>query len=72
MVLFLPPLVEDPSPEFTSLRDYVDCQNALKLRCFQPPLILGPYSSEVERECQEKLKIGKVRIVAIDHHYTVS
>ncbi len=51
-------LVEDPSPEFTCLRDYVDCQNALKLLCLRSPIC--PYTSVLEKECQEKLKIGKV------------
>ena len=58
-------LVEDPSPEFVALRDYVDCQNARKLQCFQPHQILSPYSQEIERQCRNKLKIGKVCIFII-------
>ena len=56
--------MEDPSPEFTALRDIIDCQNALQLSCFQPPQILKPYSSEIEKICQQKLKINKVRMAA--------
>ena len=54
--------VEDPSPELTALRDYVDCRNALQLPCFQFPLIHQSYSHEIEKECQEKLKINKVHV----------
>lgn len=61
-------LVEDPSPEFVALRDYVDCQNALKLQCFRIPQILEPYSTEIEKECQSKLKMNKVHVLL--HTYT--
>ena len=53
-------LVEDPSPEFTALRDYIDCRNVLKLSSFQPSCLLQSYYPEMEREFQEKLKLHKV------------
>ena len=63
-------LVEDPSPEFTALRDYIDCHNVLKLPSFQPSCLLQSYSPEMEREFQEKLKLHKVftsnRVANID------
>ena len=54
--------VEDPSPEFSTIRDYVDCKNAMNFECFQLPMILEPYSAEMEKICREKLKLHKVRI----------
>ena len=53
--------VEDPSDEFRALRDFVDCRNALKMACFQPPAVHEGFGREMERECNEKLKLHKVR-----------
>ena len=53
--------VEDPSDEFRALRDFVDCRNALKMTCFQPPAVHEGFGREMERECNEKLKLHKVR-----------
>ena len=54
--------VEDPNEEFTALRDYVDCRNALKLNlpCFQAPHIHQAFSQVMEGECRTKLKLTKV------------
>ncbi len=52
--------VEDPSDEFCALRDFVDCQNALKLSSFRPPHIHLPYSQGAETECRRKLKLQRV------------
>ena len=53
--------VEDPSDEFTALRDFVDCKNALRLDCFQPPKVHEEFGTEMEVMCQQKLKLNKVR-----------
>jgi len=52
--------VEDPSDDFTALRDFVDCQNALRLPSFRPPLVHRPYAEVAEAECKKKLKLQKV------------
>ena len=53
--------MEDPSDEFRALRDFVDCRNALKMACFQPPAVHEGFGREMERECNDKLKLHKVR-----------
>jgi hypothetical protein len=53
--------VEDPSDEFVSLRDFVDCRNATKMESFQPPKIHQPFSKELEELCRQKLKLHKVK-----------
>ena len=53
--------VEDASDEFCALRDFVDCRNALKMACFQPPAVHEGFGAEMERECKERLKLHKVR-----------
>ena len=53
--------VEEPSDEFCALRDFVDCRNALKMACFQPPAVHEGFGAEMERECKERLKLHKVR-----------
>ena len=52
--------MEDPSDEFGALRDFVDCRNAMKMECFQPPKIHQPFSKELEELCRQKLKLHKV------------
>ena len=56
--------VEDPSDEFRALRDFVDCQNALKLSSFRPPKIHRPYMEAAEAECRTKLKLQRVRFMS--------
>ena len=53
----------DPHEEFTALRDYVDCRNALKLNlsCFKAPHIHQAFSQVMEEECRTKLKLTKVQ-----------
>ena len=59
--------VEDPSASFSSLRDTVDCCNALRLPDFQPPLIHNPFEGKIERAAIGKLKLHKVRKVSLWH-----
>ena len=54
--------VEDPSDEFTALRDFVDCQNAQRLSAFRPPLVHRSYTEAAEVECRKKLKLQKVKL----------
>lgn len=53
--------VEDPSQAFSSLRDIVDCCNAIRLPVFQPPTIHRPFEGNIERVAREKLKLHKVQ-----------
>ena len=57
--------VEDPSAAFSSLRDTVDCCNALRLPEFQPPLIHNPFEGMIARAAIEKLKLHKVREISL-------
>ena len=57
--------VEDPSDEFTAVRDFVDCKDALKLECFQPPKVHQPFSEEIEAQCRQKLKLQKVNRIGL-------
>lgn len=50
--------VEDPSEEFSALRDYVDCQNALGL-C-KTSHHHKPFAESAEKEFRSKLKLQKV------------
>ena len=52
--------VEDPSDEFTALRDFVDCRNGLRLDCLCPPRVHEEFNEETQRECRDRLKLNKV------------
>lgn len=51
--------VEDPSQEFQYLRDYVDCQNMLKLSSYQPNMLKKGFCEEMVRDARSKFKINK-------------
>ncbi|XP_076356515.1 histone acetyltransferase 1 [Tachypleus tridentatus] len=51
--------VEDPSEEFTRLRDFVDSKNSSKLTSFQSENLLKGFSKEMVSEAQETLKMNK-------------
>lgn len=52
--------VEDPSPEFTALRDFIDCKAAQQLEQLQPPRVLDSYSSDIESLMRDNLKLDRV------------
>lgn len=52
--------VEDPSEEFSALRDFVDCRNALKLDGLKPSEVNKPFAESAERDLRDKLKLQKV------------
>lgn len=56
--------VEDPSDEFRTLRDFVDCSNALKLDCLQ----LHKAFDESAKKVRAKLKLQKVSVKGKRHH----
>ena len=60
--------MEDPSDEFRALRDFVDCRNALAIECFRTPAVHEDFGGELERACQEKLKLHKVRVGDLSQH----
>ncbi|XP_062519502.1 histone acetyltransferase type B catalytic subunit-like [Corticium candelabrum] len=51
--------VEDPSDEFTGLRDYVDAGNCSRLSSFQPSAMKSGFSQEMALQAQKQLKINK-------------
>ncbi|XP_013139700.1 PREDICTED: histone acetyltransferase type B catalytic subunit [Papilio polytes] len=51
--------VEDPSPEFQRIRDYVDAKNCESLSAFQPAKLMQGFSSEMEKQACKKFKINK-------------
>ncbi|XP_045538159.1 histone acetyltransferase type B catalytic subunit [Papilio machaon] len=51
--------VEDPSPEFQRIRDYVDAKNCESLSAFQPAKLLQGFSPEMEKQACKKFKINK-------------
>ena len=53
-------IVEDPSDEFTALRDFVDAGNCAHLSSYQPPVIKNGFTQEMVKQAQEQLKINKV------------
>ena len=52
--------IEDPSEEFSALRDFVDCRSALRLSCLQME-DLHKGSEEPVKVLRTKLKLQKVR-----------
>ena len=57
--------MEDPSDDFSALRDFVDCRNALKLNSFRPPNVHRPYAESARSECRKKLKLQKVNLFSV-------
>ena len=57
--------VEDPSDEFTALRDVVDIRNGLGLEALRPPLVHQEFSKDTERVCRERLKLNRVRLTVL-------
>ncbi|XP_047136715.1 histone acetyltransferase type B catalytic subunit isoform X1 [Hydra vulgaris] len=51
--------VEDPSEDFVRCRDFVDCQNCLKLNSFSKDKLLTDYSDDMRKDALEKFKITK-------------
>ena len=54
--------VEDPSEEFTRLRDYVDCKNCAHLMSFQTTELKKGWNEDMVKEAQEKFKLAKKQI----------
>lgn len=53
--------VEDPSPEFQRVRDYVDALNCTSLPAFSAENLRAGYSKDMEREARNKYKINKLQ-----------
>lgn len=51
--------VEDPSQDFQYLRDYVDCENMMKLPSYQPAQLKKGWSEDMATEARSKFKINK-------------
>jgi len=51
--------VEDPSDNFTRLRDFLDCKSCLKLPSYQPEKLHEGFSEDMAKEAQSKLNINK-------------
>jgi len=49
--------VEDPSDNFTRLRNFVDAKNCSDLMCFQPAQLKLGFDKEMVKEARERLKI---------------
>ncbi len=56
-------LVEDPSDEFTRIRDFVDAKNCQKLASFSKEKLQQGFNAEMVEEAQRELKINKVPIL---------
>lgn len=54
-------VVEDPSEDFQRLRDFVDVRNCMKLDVFSSDNLKKGFSKELIKDCQQKLKINKVK-----------
>ena len=52
--------MEDPSEEFTRLRDFVDSRNCRKLTSYSKEKLQQGFTSEMAEEAQRELKINKV------------
>ena len=57
--------MEDPSDEFTALRDVVDIRNGLGLEALRPPLVHQEFSKDTARVCRERLKLNRVRLTVL-------
>ena len=51
--------VEDPSEEFSHLRDYVDCLNCSRLFTFQVNELKKGWTEEMAKEAKDKFKLNK-------------
>ncbi|CAL4072238.1 unnamed protein product [Meganyctiphanes norvegica] len=51
--------VEDPSENFTRLRDYLDCKSCMKLPSYQAEKLMVGFTEEMAKEAQSKLRINK-------------
>nr|SVE84268.1 EOG090X06NC [Daphnia pulex] len=51
--------VEDPSEEFTRLRDFVDAQNSKKLSSYSKEKLQQGFNAEMVEDAQRELKINK-------------
>lgn len=51
--------VEDPSEEFTRIRDFTDCKRCEKLSSFSKSNLKNGFSQEMQDEAREKFKINK-------------
>ncbi|XP_004931327.2 histone acetyltransferase type B catalytic subunit [Bombyx mori] len=51
--------VEDPSPDFQRVRDYVDAKNCERLPAFQPAALYLGFSAEMAIQARNKFKINK-------------
>ncbi|XP_074605362.1 histone acetyltransferase 1 [Brevipalpus obovatus] len=54
--------VEDPSEEFSHLRDFVDCELCMELKSFQDSELKKGFSEEMVRETQAKYKLNRKQI----------
>jgi len=54
--------VEDPSENFTRLRDFVDCRNCAKLATFEPERLQEGFSAAMWDEAKAKLKLSKRQV----------
>jgi len=51
--------VEDPSDNFTRLRDFLDCKSCMKLPSYQPEKLHEGFKEDMAKEAQAKFKIYK-------------
>ncbi|XP_037068304.1 histone acetyltransferase type B catalytic subunit-like [Pollicipes pollicipes] len=54
--------VEDPSENFTRLRDFVDCRNCAKLSCFQPLKLAQGFSPTMADDAKKELKMSSKQV----------
>ncbi|XP_043242983.1 histone acetyltransferase type B catalytic subunit-like isoform X1 [Amphibalanus amphitrite] len=54
--------VEDPSDNFTRLRDFVDCRNCAKLAAFQPKKLMQGFVPEMAEEAKKCLKLNSKQV----------
>ncbi len=60
--------VEDPSEEFTRLRDFVDAQNCKKLSSYSKEKLQQGFNAEMVEDAQRELKINKVILITWFHN----
>lgn len=54
--------VEDPSEEFSRLRDYVDCKNCMELKSFHESELKKGFSEDMFQEACTKYKLNKKQV----------
>ena len=54
--------VEDPSDNFTRLRDFVDCRNCAKLTAFQSEKLSQGFAPEMADEAKKSLKLNSKQV----------